>query len=164
MPKNGTDDSEIDVTPFMNLMIVLVPVLLLSMTFAKVTVLELKLPDLTGGKLAAATSQSKLEVNVKDDSIDVYFPENTLIKNIPAVSNDQGKHSHDFETLSLVLRAIKDEHQDKRDIVIRLEKDTDYQNIVKTMDTVKSFKTVHVASLVEVELFPEISLGDARKS
>ena len=164
MPNKGTDDSDIDVTPFMNLMIVLVPVLLLSMTFAKVTVLELNLPELTGGKAAATNSQSKLEVAVNPGDISVYFPESTLIKSIPATSDENGNMQHDFVTLSLVLRALKEQHQDKKDVVIRLNKDTDYQNLVKTMDTVKSFKTVHITSVVTVELFPEISLGDARES
>jgi hypothetical protein len=31
------------------------------------------------------------------------------------------------------------------------------------MDTIKSYKTVLAASLVEVELFPEISLGDKKR-
>ena len=47
--EKGIDEAELDVTAFMNLMIVLVPVLLLSMTFTQISVLEIKLPELTGG-------------------------------------------------------------------------------------------------------------------
>ena len=161
-PAKGTDDADLDVTPFMNLMIVLVPVLLLSMSFTQVTVLELRLPELTGGAIAAVDSQSKLEVAVDEKGIRVYFPENKLLKELPVDENEAGEKIYDYETLSLVLQAIKDEHQEKKDVVIRLDKKTDYQNIVKTMDTVKSFQTVHISSVVDVELFPEISLGDAR--
>jgi len=41
------EEAELDITSFMNLMIILVPVLLLSMVFARTTVLDLKLPDIT---------------------------------------------------------------------------------------------------------------------
>ena len=37
--------AELDVTPFMNLMIVLVPVLLLSMVFTHTTVIDLNFPS-----------------------------------------------------------------------------------------------------------------------
>ena len=39
-------------------------------------------------------------------------------------------------------------------------KDLEYQTLINTMDTVKSYQTVIAADLAEVELFPEISLGD----
>jgi len=42
-----------------------------------------------------------------------------------------------------------------------LGEDINYQTIVSAMDTVRSFKTVVAASVVDGELFPEISLGDA---
>lgn len=159
--RNDDDDAELDVTAFLNLMIVLVPVLLLSMTFAKITVLEIRLPELTGGSSNSVNSQSKLEVVVENDGYRVYFPEGVLQKAIPVILNDKEETVHDFETLSLTMQAVKEKVADKRDVLIKLQQDTDYQVIVKTMDSVKSYKTVVVTSLVEQELFPEISLGDA---
>jgi len=44
--------AELDVTPFMNLMIVLVPVLLLSMVFTHTTVIELNFPTGEGSEAA----------------------------------------------------------------------------------------------------------------
>lgn len=70
----NTDAAEIDVTSFMNLMIVLVPVLLMSMTFTKITVMEINLPELTGGGGTTSLDQSQLEVVVRDDGIGVFFP------------------------------------------------------------------------------------------
>jgi len=52
--RQSTDEADIDVTSFMNLMIVLVPVLLMSMTFTKVTVMEINLPELSGGSSATS--------------------------------------------------------------------------------------------------------------
>lgn len=173
LPKKGTDDAELDVTAFLNLMIVLVPVLLMSMSFAKTTVLELRLPELTGGMSASEVSQAKLEVVMDTDGFKVFFPENTLVKAIPkkapkpkavAASEAEAQATpepvYDYETLSLVLQAVKEQRVDKKDVVIKLNKSTPYKDLVTTMDTVKSYKTVVVASLAEIELFPEISLGD----
>lgn len=193
-PRAGTDDADLDVTAFLNLMIVLVPVLLLSMTFAKVTVLEINLPELTGGEINSLESQGKLEVVVTKSGYQVFYPESTLIKEIPLIAmpikestaktgavsaNDssvtagpntasedvQGEGvmdtSYDYRTLSLVMQALKQQLTDKRDVLLRLDKHVDYEDLVRTMDAVKSYKTVVVTSVEEIELFPEISLGDA---
>lgn len=157
--KNHVED--IDVTSFMNLMIVLVPVLLLSMTFTQTTLLELKLPELTGGAGHAADPQAKLEVEIKSDGFHVYYPETTLIQHIPMTESDT-EIGYDYGQLSMVLQSMKRELSEKRDVLLRSELDIDYQSIVATMDVLKSYKTVVAASVVEIELFPEISLDDAR--
>ena len=157
--RQGTDEAEIDVTSFMNLMIVLVPVLLMSMTFTKVTVMEINLPELSGGSSENSLTQSQLEVVVRKTGMEVFFPGGNLIKSIPLMENK----TQDFNTLSAVLRGIKDKVSDKKDAVILSATDLDYQTLIATMDTVKSYQTVVAASLAEVELFPEISLGDAPK-
>lgn len=161
---NGTDDAELDVTSFMNLMIVLVPVLLLSMTFTQVTVLDIKLPDLTGGVYNSEDSQSQLEVLVKPEGFSVVYPTGTVLKEIPlkteTLESGEEISSFDYIALSQVLQAVKQQLPDKRDIVVTATSTTDYQNLITTMQTVKAYKTVVAANLVEIELFPEISLGD----
>lgn len=47
--KRSMEPSELDVTPFMNLMIVLVPVLLLSLVFTHTAVIELDFPASNSG-------------------------------------------------------------------------------------------------------------------
>lgn len=158
---NRKESADIDVTSFMNLMIVLVPVLLLSMTFTQTTVLEIKLPELTGGATATTDPQSKLEVEISDTGFRVYFPETTLVQEIPVEQGDEGL-VYDYDKLSYTLQAIKSTVTEKRDILLRSELDIDYQHIVATMDVMKSYKTVVAASVVEIELFPEIALDDAR--
>ncbi len=160
--KQGTDDADIDVTAFMNLMIVLVPVLLLSMTFTKVTVMDINLPELTGGGSSNEESQSQLEIVVKNSGIEVFYPSGTLIKTVPLKETPTGEVL-DFKMLSMVMQEIKKQLGDKRDALILSAGDIDYQSLVSAMDAVKSYKAVVAASLVEVELFPLISLGDASK-
>ncbi|MGQ9427009.1 ExbD/TolR family protein [Gilvimarinus sp. F26214L] len=155
------DEADLDITSFMNLMIVLVPVLLLSITFTQITVHEIKLPDLTGGSFASDESQAQLEVVVKEDGFQVFYPNRkSLIKELPLVETETGM-TYDFTALSEVMQEVKSQLSDRRDIVLLANQALDYQSLVSTMDAVKSYRTVLAASVVEVELFPEISLGDA---
>jgi hypothetical protein len=72
---------------------------------------------------------------------------------------------YDYELLSGILqetkRLLQDRGVEKKDIYILSEKNIEYQTLVSTMDTARSFKAVVAASLVNAELFPEIALGDA---
>jgi hypothetical protein len=62
--------------------------------------------------------------------------------------------------LSKVLQEVKRQLPEKRDAVVKANAGVSYQNLISTMQAVKSYQTVIAASMVEVELFPEISLGD----
>ena len=50
---------------------------------------------------------------------------------------------------------------EKKSITLLPAPDIDYQTIVTAVDTVRSFKAVVAASVVDAELFPDISFGDA---
>ena len=154
------EEADLDITPFMNLMIVLVPVLLMSLVFSQITILQLNLPDLTGSVTQSAERNRQLEVVLRKSGIEVYFPSGVLIKRIEDKQTDDGKEP-DYETLSLVLQEIKKQVKKKSDVLLLSEADVSYQDLVSAMDTVRGFTTVVATSAVEVELFPDISLGDA---
>ena len=144
----------------MNLMIVLVPVLLMSMVFSQITILQLNLPDLTGSVTQSTEKNRQVEVVLRKSSLEVYYPSGVLIKTIEPIETENGQKL-DYETLSLVLREVKKTVSDKSDILLLSEADVSYQSLVSTMDTVRGYRAVVATSAVEVELFPEISLGDA---
>jgi biopolymer transport protein ExbD len=150
--------TELDITSFMNLMIILVPVLLMSMVFSHITVLDLKLPDAAGS--AGSDKNMQLELLIREDYIDVNFPQGIRLKRVAKL-----EQAHDFALVSTVLQELKRQLQDKgvkkRDILILAERETDYQTLVSAMDTVRSFNAVVAASVVQAELFPDIALGDA---
>lgn len=155
------EDADLDITSFMNLMIILVPVLLMSMVFSHITVLDLKLPDLAPNSSEDNPEQNEaLEVVIHADKLVVNFPAGAPLKTVP-----QKEGEHDFKLLSDILQEIKrqlaEKGKEKRDIFILSQPDTDYQTIVTTMDTVRSYEAVVAASVVDAELFPEVSLGDA---
>lgn len=160
--KRNREEAELEITSFMNLMIILVPVLLMSMVFSHITVLDLKLPDLAAGPSQADNEPENqmLELVIMPDRFVVNYPAGAPLKTVP-----QKDGAYDYKLLSDVLqevkRLLKEKDIEKRDIFILSQPDTDYQTIVSVMDTVRSFKAVVAASVVNAELFPEISLGDA---
>jgi biopolymer transport protein ExbD len=176
------EDAELDITSFMNLMIVLVPVLLMMMVFSRITVVELNLPSLSSIPAEESLEQQLLEVEVSERGLDIFFPQGYLVKNIPMIdaevnvsdaqdaseqSNDAGNKTHDYKQLQESLISIKQtllaNGADKKDIILLLQEDTDYQTVVTLIDTTRSYEDVVVASVVQAELFPEVSLSDAPK-
>ena len=158
-------DAELDITSFMNLMIVLVPVLLLSLVFNQMRILQVQLPLLSSGALAKEQElPQKLELEVHADKLVVNYPAGQPLREIPPTAD--GKR--DFKALALFLQDLKLTFQQKQivkqDITLLLADNTDYQTMVTTMDTVRSFKTVVAASVVDAELFPKISFADLPKA
>lgn len=148
--------ADLDVTPFMNLMIVLVPVLLLSMVFTHTTVIDLDFP--TGDAAAGELDPDRvhLEVTVRADGFTVADGRGGVIKRLPSVDG-----AYDYRGLSAVMQEIKRRLPEKNDVVVLLEASIDYQAVVSVMDTVRSYPAVQHMEVVQVELFPVISLGDA---
>ena len=54
---------ELDITAFLNLMIVLVPVLLLGMVFSQVRMIELNFPGMESGEAPAPQESTKIMQN-----------------------------------------------------------------------------------------------------
>jgi biopolymer transport protein ExbD len=154
-------ESELDVTSFMNLMIVLVPVLLLNMTIASTTVLDIKLPQGAGDSADDPQENRQIEVIIRPEHMALNYPAGVLMAQFPKVNGE-----YDFKGLSEKLQQMKPVlessiGESKKDILILSEEKTDYQTLVTTMDTVRSYEIVMITSVVNAELFPDISLGDA---
>lgn len=148
---------ELDVTAFMNLMVVLIPFLLLSAAFSQFSILELNLPSDSKSQLNNDKEKVRnFEVIVRKDTLIVADTIGGILKVIESV---EGKH--DFVALSDILVKIKTRFPEKKNISILLEPDIDYELLVKAMDTVREVKVVEVASVVKKELFPVIAIGDA---
>lgn len=150
-----TNSPELDITAFLNLMIVLVPVLLLGMVFSQVRMIELNFPGQQEGE-SLESDQLDLVVTLIPGGIEVSDSARGLISVLPATDGKQ-----DFDSLRNVLRGLKSRVPDKTDVLLEVGPDIDYQTLVTTMDTVRSYPAVVAASVVEGELFPDISLTDA---
>ncbi|PPI84751.1 biopolymer transporter ExbD [Marinobacter maroccanus] len=146
---------ELDITAFLNLMIVLVPVLLLGMVFSQVRMIELNFPGMEAGQ-APEPEEFRLVVTLIPQGIEIADSDRGQIRVLPV-----GQEGQDFANLRQVLRQIKTRVPDKTDVVLEVGPDIDYQTLVTAMDTVRSYPAVVAASVVEGELFPDVSLMDA---
>jgi len=154
------EEAELNVTSFMNLMIVLVPVLLMNMVFSQLAVLDLKLP--LGDQPGAVNPEDvSLEVVIRKDGFEVTRTYQEKSESLALLPKKNG--TFDYSGLSSALQDIKKNpgFEDKKDISLLSESDIDYQTLITVMDAVRVYPAVVAASLVDATLFPEISLGDA---
>jgi len=148
---------ELNITSFMNLMVILVPFLLITAVFSRMAILELNIPLAD----ASQSNQQKpvglqLEVIIRHDSLEVADRNAGLLKHI-----DNNTHGYNFKALSNTLRSIKVQAHETTTATILSEPDISYDALVQLMDTVRVVKVVRDGSVMQAELFPDISIGDA---
>ena len=149
------EPGDINITAFMNLMVILVPFLLITAVFSRITILELNLPAAGTGQPDSEQS-FQLEIIVRANSIEVGDRNGGLIKRIPA-----SETGHDYRQLSELLQQVKARFPDKLDATLLLEADIAYDTVVQAMDSIRVTQVVQAGSVQLAELFPEISIGDA---
>jgi biopolymer transport protein ExbD len=149
---------ELNITAFMNLMVVLTPFLLITAVFSRLAILELNLPASQSQQSVDDPPQFQLEITVRDDGIEVGD------RNAGTLSRFE-KNGDDYrlDELSAFLGRIKQQFPDKADATLLLEPDVSYQLLVAVMDRVRVAETRDPVDdrLVKSDLFPEVSIGDA---
>ena len=148
---------ELNITAFMNLMVVLTPFLLITAVFSRMAILELNLPA-GQSQAAAETPEFQLEITVRDSGIEVGDRNAGTLSRIEKTGDD-----YRLDELSAFLARIKQQFPDKADATLLLEPDISYQVLVAVMDRVRVAESRDPADnrLVKSDLFPEVSIGDA---
>jgi len=147
---------ELNITAFMNLMVILVPFLLITAVFSRITILQLNLPDGSNDALKDLKKEMNLEITARKDYLDIGTREGGRLR---CFKTKEG--AHDYEALSAFIQQIKLRVPDKKNITLLSETDTSYEIIVHLMDSARSIKQTQGLSVVDAELFPNISIGDA---
>jgi len=154
--RRNVETAELNITAFMNLMVVLVPFLLITAVFSRLAIVELNLPGSSNEPVEEQELTFQLEVIVRDDRIVVGD------RNIGALGiYPNGVDGYDFEALSNKLTELKRSYPDKTDASILLESDISYDTLVQVLDRVRIAETIDGDSIVRSDLFPDISIGDA---
>lgn len=149
------EQAELNITAFMNLMVILVPFLLITAVFSRLTILELNLPSSTDQPdMEPETIQ--LEVIVRENRVEVGERNAGLMTVLPMIDDD-----YDLVSLTDYLKRVKAKYPDKVDATILLEPDVPYDVLVQVMDAVRVFDATQDGVQIQAELFPEISIGDA---
>lgn len=150
------NDYEIDVTTFLNLMVVLIPFLLITAVFSRLTIVELDLPSNANGAVPQQES-FRVEVIVREHGIEISNG-TAVIATVPKKDEE-----YDLVALSEMMVALKQEYPDIDTASVLLEPFIPYDYLIQVMDVVR---TVEVATEIENEyqlyaLFSDISVGEA---
>lgn len=156
--RKNTGDADINITAFMNLMVVLVPFLLITAVFSQISILELNLPPTSPADQQQEEDKKPivLELLIYQNRMEVVDRQTGPLKIIPNVDNE-----HDFNTLVKTLIAVKSRFPQITEITLLLEPNTPYEVLVTAMDKVRMTKQVVGTAVENAELFPDIAIGDA---
>jgi len=156
--RRNVETAELNITAFMNLMVILVPFLLITAVFSRLAVLELNLPGSSSEPVEPQEQAFQLEVIIRADKIEVGDRNQGLIGVYPNKGD-----GYDYEALSNKLSELKRRYPSKTDASILLEQDIEYDTLVQVMDRVRIAERVdeEEQSVKRFDLFPDISIGDA---
>jgi len=149
---------ELDVTTFLNLMVVLVPFLLITAVFSRLTIVELNLPSSLGGA-SSSEDRFRVEVIVREAGIEITNG-SSIIASIPKKDDD-----FDLETLSDFMVELKRDYPEQDAASVLMEPQIPYDYLIQIMDIVRSVEVTDEeqpdGEMQLVALFTEISVGDA---
>lgn len=165
--RTKADAHEIDVTTFLNLMVVLVPFLLITAVFSRLTIVELNLPSTSGGP---STEQEGFtpEVIVREAGIEISNGKQV----IASIPNKEEDDEFDLQTLSDYMVELKQTYPEQESASVLMEAQIPYDYLIRVMDTVRSVRIPieketgeeFVEGEPEFELyalFSDVSVGDA---
>ncbi len=125
-------DAEINVTPVMNIFVILIPFLLLTATFVKIAIINLALPSLEQGQQIdeeALKDLTLILISIKPEGFEVKTSE----QKFPLIRRkDNGEF--DFRSLRKILTELKKKYPQLEDVVISPASEIKYQVIVKVLD------------------------------
>ena len=147
---------DIDVTTFLNLMVVLIPFLLITAVFSRLMIVGLNLPSSAGGP-ASNDDNFRIEVVVREPGIEITNGK-SIIATIPKVDGE-----FDLESLSNLMVELKQDYPQQDAASVLMEARIPYDYLIQVMDVVRSVEveTEQEGEFELVALFSEISVGDA---
>jgi biopolymer transport protein ExbD len=155
--RRSSEPADLDMTTFLNLMVILVPFLLITAVFSRITIVELSLPSSAGAAVASDPS-FRVEVIVREGGLEL-TDGSQVIATLP--NNVAG--DYDLDQLSEHVIALKREHPGSDDASVLLEPQIEYDHLIQVMDAVRSASLPGARDdeTVKLALFADISIGDA---
>ena len=153
--RRNQEEAELSITAFMNLMVILVPFLLITAVFSKISILELDLPS-KSDVVKNNPKKLELEIVVRENSLRIQDRRRGALKTLK--NNQQG---YELVGLNDYLQGLKSKYEDINTATILLEPNITYDVLVQIMDAVRVAEVEREGEKVFADLFPDISVGDA---
>ncbi len=149
--------SELLLVPMIDIFTVLVTFLLMTAVFSRTVILELKLPT-QNSQFVEPPPGLELEVIVRKVHIQVADKKTGPLATFPRAAEAT---EYNLAGVSEYLQQVKAKFPEKTEATLLLEKDISYDSLVQVMDTVRILEQRQDGQLVQGELFPNVSIGDA---
>ena len=146
----------LEITAFINLIVVLVPFLLSTAVFSRLAVMDLNLPAQQSAAEPLKGNDLQLEVVIRRDALEVGDRVGGLIQRIDKVGE-----RHDYKSLAALMARLKSRFPAKTEASVLAEPDTAYDDLVQVMDSVRARVSTEKQRVRREPLFPDISIGDA---
>ena len=130
--RNHVGNDDVNITPVMNLFLVLIPFLLLTAVFVRIAVLELSLPSLSQAKNSQATKPQKPVIVILLAITEKGFEMKAPGVNFAPIPRRKGQFQ--YKRLRRDLKALKKKYPDTEDITIQPDENVLYDSIIKVMD------------------------------
>jgi len=157
---NRHETPEINITAFMNLMVVLIPFLLLTAAFNQLTILDLYLPQIGAPAVEEKTQLPELEVLLRADSL-ILQDRKQRKTYLRQTAQPELESPFDYRQLQTELQQIKRQYPALSTITLLSEPGIPYERLIAVMDHVRAVNLPANGTLKSFELFPDIALGDA---
>ena len=123
---------DLDVTPFMNVCMIIIPFLVTMAVFTQITVIDFSLPPAAqAGTAAAAPAESKeldVSIVITNDGFRIVGT-GKMLDLVPRVRGE-----FQFAILRGLLQAVKFQYPSQKSVVLVIDSDILYDDIVKFMD------------------------------
>jgi biopolymer transport protein ExbD len=134
---------DIDMTPMMNMLIILISFLVTMVVFTQIAVIKFNLPPAQGGAGEAAAAPDSSKEKGPDVDITVVVSENGFqvigegrkLDPIP-----KGTKGYDYPTLGQYMKKLKDEYPTSENVVLLIDSNIVYQDIITAMDVMREHK------------------------
>ena len=149
--RRRSPSSELQITAFMNLMVVLVPFLLITAVFSQLAVLELALPEPASPDSEEPPLPPGLRIEIRADAT-VVLDGSGPLQRIPRT----GDGAVDAAAVAALLAEVKSRTPQEQTITLLLEPQVAYEDLVRVMDAVRV-----MPDDPDAPMFPDIAIGEA---
>jgi biopolymer transport protein ExbD len=147
--------NDLNIVPMIDMMVILVFFLLFTAVFSNTNILELNLPA-PNSSVPELDKGLQLEIIVRKDNIEIADRNSGVLRTLPKKEGE-----YDYAGLSEFLQFVKSKYPDTLAASVLLEPEIPYDVLVQTMDNTRVWLNSEGIGLTKVELFPDISVGDA---
>jgi biopolymer transport protein ExbD len=148
----------LEVSAFINLIVVLIPFLLSTAVFSNMSVVELTLPAKSNNWEGLKANDLKLEVVVRHDKIEIGDKIGGLL--FPPIPNTPT--GPDLVTLNADMFQLKQKFPEVTTASLLPEPNIPYDIVIHAMDAMSTVKSANGGTEVkDIPMFPGISIGDA---